>query len=55
MMVNPKYKAMLVAKGFKHDEVFFPIFKMTILQSVLTLVAIEDLILYHMDVKMVFL
>ncbi|MCO5593310.1 hypothetical protein L7F22_047319 [Adiantum nelumboides] len=58
---KPKYKATLVAKGFKQkkgvdfDEIFSPIVKMTTLHLVLGLVAIEDMELVQMDVKNVFL
>ena len=55
---KPKYKARLVANGFKYqhgvdvDEIFFPVLKMTTLRIVLRLVAIEDM---EMDVKTTFL
>ncbi|MCO5561781.1 hypothetical protein L7F22_015405 [Adiantum nelumboides] len=54
---NPKYKARLVAKGFKQEkeddfyETFLPVVKMTILRTILGLVAIEDMELIQMDVK----
>ncbi|MCO5581220.1 hypothetical protein L7F22_035098 [Adiantum nelumboides] len=46
---EPKYKAILVAKGFKRkkgvdfDEIFSPVVKMTTLRLVLGLVALEDM------------
>ena len=41
--------------GLKFDEVFLPIIKMTMLRSVLAMVAIQDLNLQQMDMKMMFL
>ncbi|MCO5557459.1 hypothetical protein L7F22_011024 [Adiantum nelumboides] len=58
---EPKYKARLVANGFKQkkgvdfNEIFFLVVKMTTLRLVLGLVATEDLELNQMDVKMTFL
>ena len=49
---QPKYKARLMAKGFKQeqeiefDEVFLPFLKMTILRSVLAMVSMHDLDLH---------
>ncbi|MCO5549289.1 hypothetical protein L7F22_002757 [Adiantum nelumboides] len=57
---NPKYKARLVAKGFKQqhgvdfDEIFSSVVKMTTLRTVLGLLAIEDMELVQMDVKIAF-
>ena len=44
-----KYKARLVVKGFAQkkgidfDEIFYPIFKMTSIRTILSLVVVEDL------------
>ena len=58
---EPKYKARLVAKGFKQkqgmdfDETFSPMVKMTTLHLVLGLVAIDNMELIQMDVKIDFI
>ncbi|KAH9323785.1 hypothetical protein KI387_018424, partial [Taxus chinensis] len=56
-----RYKARLVVKGFAQKvgidfgEIFSPIVKMTYIRTVLSLVAVEDLHLEELDVKMTFL
>jgi hypothetical protein len=56
-----RYKARIVVKGFAQnngidfDEIFSPIVKMTSIRNILSLVAVEDLHLEQLDVKIVFL
>lgn len=56
-----KYKAHLVAKEFSqvervdYFEIFSPIYKMDSINFVLSLVASQGCLVYHMDVKSVFL
>ena len=58
---KPKYKARLVAKGFRQqqgvdfEEILSPIVKMTTLHCVLALAARENMELFQMDVKTMFL
>ena len=57
---TPKYKASLVAKGFRQeyvnfDEIFSPVVKMTTLHFMLGVVAIDNLELIQLDVKMAIL
>ena len=47
------FKAKLVAKGFR--QIFSPMVKMTTLGFMLNVMAVEDLVLIHLDVKMAFL
>jgi len=55
------YKARLVVKGFAQkkgidfDEIFFLVVKMTSIRTILSLVAVEDLYLEQLDVKIAFL
>ena len=58
---NPKYKATLVAKGFRQDygvdfdEIFSPVVKMKTLRFMLGVVAADNLELIQLDVKTAFL
>ena len=58
---KPKYKAQLIAKGFKqehgldYDKIFSPEVKMTIFRLLLSFVATEDLQLKQLYVKSEFL
>jgi hypothetical protein len=55
------YKTRLVVKGFAQkkgiyfDEIFSHVVKMTSIRTILSLVAVEDLHLQQLDVKMNFL
>ncbi len=55
------YKAKLLAKGvtqtygIDYNETFVPITKFTSIRCILALVALEDMEIYQMDVKMTFL
>ena len=56
-----QYKARLFVKGFAQkkginfDEIFPPVVKITSIRTILSLVAVEDLHLEHLDVKTTFL
>jgi hypothetical protein len=56
-----RYKARLVVKGFAQkkgidfDEISSPVVKMTSIRTILSLLAVEDLHLEHIDVKTSFL
>jgi hypothetical protein len=56
-----RYKARLVVKGFAQkkgiyfDEIISPVVKMTSIRTILSLVAVEDLHLEQLDVKIAFL
>ena len=58
---KPKYKARLIAKGFKqehgvnYDEIFSPVVKMTTVRLLLGVLVIEDLELEELDIKTAFL
>jgi ATP-binding cassette subfamily B (MDR/TAP) protein 1 len=58
---DPKYKARIVAKGFRQDhdvdfdEIFSPVVKLSTLRFLLGVVAHEDLELLQLDVKTAFL
>ena len=58
---NPKYKAILVAKGFRQaygvdfDEIFLLVVKRTTLRSMLGVVAADNLELIQLDVKTTYL
>ena len=54
---DKRYKARLVVKGFaqkkciRFDEIFYLVFKMTLIRTILSLVAVENLHLEHLYVK----
>jgi hypothetical protein len=56
-----RYKARLVARGFTqtfgvdYNETFAPVAKFVSIRYILTLAAIEDMQIYQMDVKIIFL
>ena len=58
---KPKYKARLIAKGFRqehgvdYDKIFSPVVKMTTLRLLLGVVMTEDLVLDQLDIKTTFL
>lgn len=58
---HKRYKERLVVKGFRKqkgiefDEIFSPIVKMTSIQTILSLVVVEDLHMEQMDFKIDFL